>query len=284
MSDPRAIGVFDSGIGGLTVLEALHRELPHESTVYLGDVARCPYGPRPQEEVRRFALEIAYFLTHRHALKMLVIACNTASAAALHDVRRAAGPALPVHSVIEPGARAAVVASGSGRIGVIATTGTVRSHAYRAAVLAVAPRAVVIEEACPQLVPLVEAGQTDSDEAAYWVSHYLEPLWQAEVDTVILGCTHYPLLRPMIDRVTAGRLAIVDSAHTTAVSVGQALRQGDLLAPPDQAPHHLLYTTGGEAEFRALAGRLFHLSIHDVHHVALTEQQVIATGHGEAAT
>jgi glutamate racemase len=268
VSDRRAIGVFDSGLGGLTVLEQIHRTLPGESTAYLGDVARCPYGPRPPDEVRRFAVEITRFLVARHALKLLVIACNTASAAAFAEVRRAAGD-VPVVGVIEPGARAAVALSRDRRIGVIATTGTVGSHAYRTAVLAVDPAAVIVEEACPRLVPLVEAGQTDSAETAYWVDRYLQPMWEQRVDTLILGCTHYPLLRPVVERVAAGRLAVVDSAHTTALHVRDTLAAADLLAPTGAAggaspARHLLYTTGAPDAFRALAARLFRLSVHDV--------------------
>ncbi len=275
MSDQRPIGVFDSGIGGLTVLDEIHRALPHENTVYFGDVERCPYGPRPRDEVRRFAVEITRFLTEHHPLKMLVIACNTASAAAFEDVEHAAAH-IPVIGVIEPGARAALDVSSSKRIGVMATAGTVRSNAYRTAVLTIDARAFIVEEACPQLVPLVEAGQTNSEEAEYWVRHYLEPMWAAQVDTLILGCTHYPLLRPVIERVTAGRVAIVDSAHTTAIRVRERLQAANLLAPAGLTPRHLLYTTGSPAEFQAVAHRLLHLSLHDVHAADLADD-----GHSE---
>ncbi|GAC1430332.1 MAG: glutamate racemase [Chloroflexota bacterium] len=285
MSDRRAIGIFDSGIGGLTVLEEIHRTLSNESTVYLGDVARCPYGPRSSDEVRRFAVQIARFLDRQHPLKLLVIACNTASAAALDAVQEAV-PHLPVIGVVEPGARAALAASRTRRIGVMATAGTVRSCAYSKAVQEADPGAFVVEEACPQLVPLVEAGETASAEAEYWVRTYLEPLWAARVDTLILGCTHYPLLRPVIERVSAGRLALVDSAHTTAARVRELLAERGSLAGPAAgtmesaegaapfAPAHLLYTTGEPEEFRALAARLFQLAVHDVRHAALAADEM----------
>src|SRR5579871_6042043 len=228
-ADEGVVGVFDSGIGGLTVLSELRRLLPEESTVYLGDALRCPYGPRPRDEVRGFAVQIARFLAQEYRLKLLVVACNTASASALPDVQ-AAAPDVPVLGVIGPGAQAAVQVSPARRIGVIATAGTVGSHAYQRAVQQIAPGAVIVEQACPQLVPLVESGQTESAEAERWVRHYLAPLFAARVDTLILGCTHYPLLRPVLARVVAGRMQIVDSAATTAVQAQAILQARGMLA------------------------------------------------------
>lgn len=267
MSDPRAIGIFDSGIGGLTVLRELRRAVPAESTVYLGDVARCPYGPRPQDEVRRFAHEIARFLVERHDVKLLVIACNTASAAALGSLR-AAYSHIPIIGVIEPGAHAAVAASRRRRIGVIATPGTVASGAYTRAVQATAPDAAMIAAACPALVPLVEAGETHGPRVEALLRDYLAPLDAEGIDTLILGCTHYPLLRPALDRVVGDRLAIVDSAHTTA-SETAALLDALGLRAPGAAPRHCLYTTGSPAEFRLLAARLFHDGLGQVERVCL---------------
>lgn len=254
--DARAIGVFDSGIGGLTVLHELRRALPDECTIYLGDVARCPYGPRPQDDVRRFAHEIARFLLERHDVKAIVVACNTASAAAL-DSLRAAYPSLPIIGVVEPGAHAAVAASRNGRIGVIATPGTVASGAYLHAVRAIAPGVRVVAEACPLLVPLVEAGETGGPHVEAVLRGYLTPLEAAGIDTLILGCTHYPLLRPTIGRVLAGRLAIVDSAHTTAAETVALLDRLGLRAAPGAAAPNRIYTTGSPSEFRRLAARLF---------------------------
>lgn len=256
MSDARAIGVFDSGIGGLTVLRELQRAVPEESTVYLGDVARLPYGPRPQEQVRGFAHEIARFLIESHRVKLLVVACNTASAAALASLRETY-PALPIVGVIEPGARAAVAASLQGRIGVIATAGTVASGAYTRAVHAAAPGAHVVEEACPKLVPLVEAGQTEGAHVEAVLRDYLAPLDDAGIDTLILGCTHYPLLRGALETVIGGRLGIVDSAHTTGAETAALLERLDLRARDGAAPAHRLYTTGSPRQFRRLAACLF---------------------------
>ena len=256
MSDARAIGVFDSGIGGLTVLRELQRAVPGESTVYLGDVARLPYGPRPQEQVRGFAHEIARFLIASHQIKLLVVACNTASAAALSSLR-GEYPQLPIIGVVEPGARAAVASSRNGRIGVIATAGTVASGAYTRAIHAAAPGAHVAAAACPKLVPLVEAGQTRGAHVEAVLRDYLAPLDDEGIDTLILGCTHYPLLRGALEMVLAGRVTIVDSAHTTAAETAALLRQLDLRAPDGAAPTHCLHTTGSPAQFRHLATCLF---------------------------
>jgi glutamate racemase len=269
VSDRRAIGVFDSGFGGLTVLRELRRALPAESTVYLGDVARLPYGPRPREQVQAFAHEIARFLLERHDVKALVVACNTASAAApeLFD----GGYDAPVIGVIRPGAHAAVAASRAGRIGVIATQGTVASGAYTRAVHALAPHARVIEQACPRLVPLVETGETAGPHVEAVLADYLAPLLAEGVDTLILGCTHYPLLRPAIERVVAGRMQVVDSAHTTAAETAALLDYLGLYAPPGVDPAHTLYTTGSPKGFRRLATRLFGEDLGDVSKASLAE-------------
>ena len=272
MSDPRAIGIFDSGIGGLTVLRELRRALPAEHTIYLGDAARCPYGPRSQDEVQGFAHEIAGFLVARHEVKLLVIACNTASAAALASLRSAHD--MPIVGVVEPGAYAAVAATRNGRIGVIATPGTVASGAYTRAVRAIAPQAHVVAVACPRLVPLVEAGETHGPQAEALLRGYLVPLLDEGIDTLILGCTHYPLLRPALDAVVAGRLAVVDSARTTALEVATLLDRLDLRAPHGKgtAPRHHLYTTGAPESFRHLAARLFGEVVGPVAQVSLSPE------------
>ncbi len=258
MSDPRPIGVFDSGIGGLTVWREVRRALPLESTVYLGDDARLPYGPRPQEQVRGFAHEIVELLLALHDVKMIVVACNTASAAALESLRRAYQPGgPPIIGVIEPGAHAAISATRNGRIGVMATTGTVASGAYTRAILSVEPAAEVLPHACPRLVPLVESGETGGPHIEAVLREYLTPLIDAGADTVILGCTHYPLLRPALDHVVDGRLAIVDSARITAAETAALLDARGLRAPDDAAPTHHLYSTGAPDAFRALGRRIF---------------------------
>ncbi len=260
--DDRPLGIFDSGIGGLTVLHALRRLLPDEGAIYFGDVARLPYGPRPQEQVRLFSHEIVAFLRERHGVKAVVIACNTGSAAALESLRQA-HPALPIVGVIEPGARAAVAASTNKRIGVIATQGTIGSGAYTRAVHAVAPEAVVFPRACPRLVPLVEAGQTTGLAVDAVLDDDLTSLVDAGIDTLILGCTHYPLLHGAVAaslRRLSGHddITVVDSADSTARETAALLDARGLRAMTGAAGTlQRVYTSGSPLEFQALAARLF---------------------------
>ncbi len=289
MSDPRPIGVFDSGVGGLTVLREILRRNPHESTIYLGDNARAPYGTRPDEEVRAFSLQSVDELVARD-VKAVVIACNTSTAVALPEMRRRYD--LPILGVIRPGAAAASLATRNRRVGVIATPATVRSHAYFSAIKDENPAVEVYEHATPTLVPMVEAGVLTGPEAETTVAEALAPLLgerdsagefvfplpaSASVDTLLLGCTHYPLLWPIISRVAGERVAIVDSATATASSLAELLSINGLEAPgttrgtaadagrdghsrPAEAaapPAHVQLTTGDEGQFRALATRLF---------------------------
>ena len=189
------LGVFDSGIGGLTVARALFERLPHEAVLYFGDTARVPYGPKSPETVRRYSAEILAYLIGR-GVKAVVVACNTSTAHALDHLRSRAS--VPVVGVIEPGARAAVAASRSGTIGVIGTVGTVASGAYERAIKALRPDATVVSAACPLFVPLVEEGWFDHPAAELIARDYLEPLRRSGVDVVVLGCTHYPLLKPLL--------------------------------------------------------------------------------------
>jgi len=243
-------------------LHAVRRLLPHESAIYFGDVARLPYGPRPQGQVRLFAHEIVSFLRERHGVKAIVVACNTASAAALESLREA-HPDLPIVGVIEPGARAAVAASTNGRIGVIATQGTIGSGAYTRAIHAVAPDILVVPHACPRLVPLVEAGQTSGPSVDAVLDDDLAELVDAGVDTLILGCTHYPLLRGAIAaslRRLSGHdgITVVDSADSTARETVALLDAHDLHAQGGGVgTTQRLYTSGSPLEFHALATRLF---------------------------
>lgn len=210
----RHTAIFDSGVGGLTVLAALRRADPGRSFLYLGDTARVPYGTKSPAIVTRYALEAAWFL-HRYDVEALVVACNTASAVALPALR-AAYPDLPVLGVVEPGARAALAATRSGRIAVLGTEGTVASGAYREAIHAHRPDAVVVESACPLFVPLAEEGVTEGPLARLAVERYLEGLLEQDVDTIVLGCTHYPLLRELIADVAGTGVRIVDSAEPLA--------------------------------------------------------------------
>lgn len=217
------IGVYDSGVGGLTVVRALKRVLPWERIIYLGDTARVPYGGRPAPEIRRFSLEITDFLAGQGA-KMIVVACNTSSALALEYLRQRRS--IPTVGMIDPGARAAVRSTTSGRIGVIATEGTIRSGAYSEAIRRLAPGVSVSGAACPGLVPLIEAGLIESDEMIHTLEGYLQPLKHGAVDTLLLGCTHYPFIGSQIRDILGPDISIVDPAHEVAVAVYRAL--GDL--------------------------------------------------------
>jgi glutamate racemase len=259
--DPRPIGVFDSGVGGLTVLSELRTRLPHEATVYLGDNARAPYGPRSADEVRGFTLACASWLLAQD-VKLLVLACNTATSHAL-DLVRATAP-VPVLGVVRPGGVAAAASSRAGHVGVIATAGTVASGAYPAAIGDADRRLIVTQVACPDLVPLVEAGHLDGPQTDAAVRGYLGQLLRLDpkIDTLLLGCTHYPLLRPLIEQVVGPSVAVVDSAFTTALAAEDlldALRARAPEAPPDKpaAPRHRVATTGEVAAFVAVAEGLF---------------------------
>lgn len=268
MADPRPIGVFDSGVGGLTVLREIVRRLPAEPTLYLGDNARAPYGVRPDDEVLAFSTQALDALVDRD-VKALVVACNTSTAVGLDAYRRRYD--LPVIGVVRAGATAAALATRNGRVGVIATPATIRSHAYRAAILAENPAVEVIEHATPALVPLVEAGDVRGPAAQDAVAEALRPLAGAGVDTLLLGCTHYPLLRPLIADVVGPSVAIVDSATATASALADFLRIVGLEAPsdrPDAAIHRQL-TTGDASRFHDLAAPLFGDAFPDVESVDL---------------
>ncbi|MBX5477654.1 MAG: glutamate racemase [Pyrinomonas methylaliphatogenes] len=253
------IGIFDSGVGGLTVYRALHERLPNERFVYLGDTARVPYGTKSLATVERYAVENARFLA-RHGIKLLVVACNTASALALPAVRRAIEA--PVIGVIEPGARAAVQSSPHGRIGVIATEATVKSRAYTRAILQLAPRAEVLERACPLFVPLAEEGWADTEVARMVAEEYLRDLRLAEIDTLVLGCTHYPLLRRTIQSVMGETVRIIESGEAVAEQVARLLEEEGLAhAPVEKRARSLcddldhFYVTDAAERFARVAER-----------------------------
>jgi glutamate racemase len=221
MSDPRPIGIFDSGVGGLTVARAVFDLLPNEPILYVGDNGRFPYGPRPLEEIRTFALEIAGYLTERD-VKMLVVACNSIEVAAIADVADAHG--VPVVGVIDPGVRAAVHATRNHRIGLIGTEATVASGAYERAIARTGADVRLFSAACPAFVEHVEAGDTSSDELLGAARGYLVPLDEEGIDTLILGCTHYPMLSGLIRMVMGEDVLLVSSAEETAKDVYAALR------------------------------------------------------------
>ncbi|WEV79578.1 glutamate racemase [Janibacter cremeus] len=246
------IGIFDSGFGGLTVARAVIDQLPNESVAYLGDTARAPYGPRPIAQTREFALECLDRLVD-HGVKVLVIACNTASAAVLHDARERYS--VPVVEVIRPAVRRAALATRNHRIGVISTEGTHRSRAYLDA-FAAAPRAQLFSQPCPRFVELVEAGTTSGREVLEVAHEYLDPLREVDVDTLVLGCTHYPLLTGVLSYVMGEGVTLVSSAEETAKDVYRVLADRGLLRPDTlPGPGYGFTTTGDPDEFRSLARR-----------------------------
>lgn len=231
----KPIGVFDSGIGGLTVVREIFRKLPREAVVYFGDTARVPYGSKSAQTVRTYALQNCLFLRSQD-VKAIVIACNTASAVALDVVRRCFD--LPVIGVIEPGAQAAVQATRNGRIGVIGTVGTIATGAYVQAIRRLNPEMMVFSQPCPLFVPLVEEGWLDREVTRLVAGEYLAPLRAQGVDTLILGCTHYPLLKGVISEVMGDRVQLIDSAEATARELRQLLRRENLQNDsPNSAVH-----------------------------------------------
>jgi glutamate racemase len=254
MSDPRPVGVFDSGVGGLTVLRELQRQLPHESTIYFADLAHFPYGPRYQAEVRQFALDIIRFL-QKLDVKLVVIACNTATAAALNTAREVFD--IPIIGVITPGAQAAVEATRNRRVGVISTEGTLHSGEYLHAIREANPTIGVLPKAAPDLVDLVERGKAESPEAEAALRNALKDIIDYEADTLILGCTHYPLLRPLIRKIAGERMTIVDSAETTAQKTRRVLDRNGLGSDGTEAPTHQIYVTGSPERFAEVARVLF---------------------------
>jgi glutamate racemase len=260
-SERRPIGVFDSGVGGLTVFREIARAVPGRALIYLGDSARVPYGTKSPETVVRYSLQAAQHLIDR-GIGMLVVACNTATAAALPALR--AKLSIPVIGVVEPGARAAIAAT-RGRIGVIATEGTVKSQAYTKAIKALDPKVDVIECAAPLFVALAEEGWANTHVAREVAEVYLEPLIDAGIDTLVLGCTHYPILRGTIEKVVGEKVCIVDSAETTAASVREALTGNAI----DRDPVRQFLVTDAAERFRRIAGEFLEQEIEHLELVSL---------------
>ena len=246
------LGVFDSGIGGLTVAHALFERLPRESVIYFGDTARVPYGPKSPETVRRYSAEILTYLLQR-GVKAVVVACNTSTAHAL-DALRERSP-VPVLGVIEPGARAAVGATRGGAIGVIGTAGTIASGAYERAIKALRPDAQVVSRACPLFVPLVEEGWFDHPATELVAREYLAPLQAAGIDVLVLGCTHYPLLKGLLSRVLGDSVRLIDSAEETALAAQRELDSRGLLADASRPATHTFVISDDEPHFRSVGAR-----------------------------
>ncbi len=261
------LGVFDSGIGGLTVYRALRRELRAPALIYLGDTARVPYGTKSGETVTRFALQIGRYL---RGMKVggLVVACNTASAYALPALRDALD--IPVFGVVEPGARAAAAATRGGVVGVIGTAGTVSSGAYQQAIAAADPAVRVVAVPCPLFVPLVEEGWLEDEVTEAVARRYLAPLLEEKVDTLVLGCTHYPLIKRVIAKVMGEKVAIIDSADETAAEVRRELEMNGELAGGETGEDRFL-VTDSPARFAKVARPFLGRELYNVEKIALAE-------------
>lgn len=246
----QAIAVLDSGVGGLTVVKELMRQLPQEKVIYFGDTARSPYGPRSAGEVRTFTRQIVEYLIQFNP-KMIVIACNTATAVAIEDIRERVS--IPVIGVISPGARAAIKTTRSGVIGVIGTDGTIRSNAYEYALRLISPNIQVYSEACPLLAPFVEKGLFGADRANEVVEQSLRQLIGKPIDCLILGCTHYPFLVEAISRVMGPDVTLISSADETAREISTILYHRDMLASSGQLPIHQFFCSGEPELFKQIA-------------------------------
>jgi glutamate racemase len=268
--DSRPVGVFDSGVGGLTVLHECLVTMPHEDFLYLGDHARLPYGPRPLEEIRRFAREIAAYLEGQ-GVNLVLAACNAATSAALPQLQ--AELTVPVVGVITPEAHAAVQATRNRRVGLMATQATVEAGRYAELVRALDAGVELIPLACPRLVPLIESDDPFAAETTDAVREYATPLKEAGVDTVILGCTHYPLIRPIFQRVFGRGVALVFSAEETAREVAETLARKGIENGEGREGSYRFLTTGEPALFRALGERFLQLPLGEVEQVTVAELQ-----------
>jgi len=274
--DSRPIGVFDSGVGGLTVVKQLMKKLPAEHIIYFGDTARIPYGTKSEEIVRRFALEDSFFLLEKN-VKMVVVACNTASSVALPMLQTILD--VPVIGVIEPGAEAAVRNSRNRKIGVIGTAATIRSSSYRKRVLENSNKVQVISQACPLFVSLVEEGWIEDEATILIARRYLQTMIENHVDTLILGCTHYPLLKNTIQKVLGDDVQLIDSGVETAITVAKILKEKSLLANPDQIAKNKFYLSDMPYKFQEIAERFLERTIPHVETVNF-EQFLMKKGEG----
>jgi len=262
----RAIGVIDSGVGGLTVTKEIMRQLPYENIIYLGDTARCPYGPRTGKEVKAFTWELTRFLLKKN-IKMLVIACNTATAVALDEIKESIP--IPVIGVIVPGARTAIKVTKNNHIGMIGTIGTVKSKAYEKALKKINKEVQTISLACPKFVPLVESGEYDGPVARKIVAETLLPLKGTDIDTLILGCTHYPLLGKVIREEMGKKVKVISSGAETAREVSTILHHQDELASSNNVVSHQFYTTGSSNIFANIASNWLERKIEMVETIKL---------------
>ncbi|MBF0336987.1 MAG: glutamate racemase [Nitrospirae bacterium] len=267
----RPIGIFDSGIGGLTVLRELHRQLPAESTIYLGDTARVPYGIRSPETVKRYSLQNSMYLMEM-GVKLLIIACNTSSAISLYSIRNTLD--IPVLGVIEPGAKAAVTATRNGTIGVIGTEVTIKSGAYRRAIHSHNGGVVVYEQCCPLFVPLVEEGWLNDEITEAVARKYLNGLIRSGIDTLVLGCTHYPLLKGVLTKVMGEGIVLIDSGIEKAKNVKNILKDLNLLKRDNKNTFRKYYVTDSPERFIAVGRRFLGEPIEDITSIELTSLEM----------
>ncbi|MGE5702996.1 MAG: glutamate racemase [Clostridia bacterium] len=261
MNRQQAIGIIDSGVGGLTVAREIMRQLPNEKLVYVGDNARCPYGSRSADEIRLFTYQMIRFL-ERFSIKALVVACNTAAAVVLEELCDRSE--LPIIGVIEPGARAAIKGTRSGKVGIIGTETTVRTQAYVRALRRINPELSVTSLACPAFVPLVEKQLLETAEASAVVAETLQPLKQEGIDTLILGCTHYPLLAPLIQDALGNDITLINSGEETARELNDLLTLHDLHASPvsGETVEHRFFTSGDPDVFQSIGGQWLNMKLH----------------------
>lgn len=262
--DNRPIGVFDSGIGGLTVLREIAEQLPGEDVVYFGDTARIPYGSRSKETVVKYFLQSARFLLTKD-IKAIVIACNTASAMAMEEAQDKFN--IPIIGVIEPGAKAAVAATKNSKIGVIGTKGTINSQSYQKKIRRILPSAEIIGVPCPLFVPIVEEGWENSDVAFMVARHYLLELKEHNIDSLVLGCTHYPALRYTIDRVFEGKVTLINPAYETAKEVRVLLEENNMLSSKIDGGVHKFYVSDDPENFKRVGGNIIKAEINSIEKV-----------------
>ncbi|PPA71572.1 glutamate racemase [Jeotgalibacillus proteolyticus] len=262
----KAIGVMDSGIGGLTVAKEIMHQLPNENIVYVGDTARCPYGPRPSSEVKEYTWEMARFL-YNQQIKMLVIACNTATAVVLEEIQTAFD--IPVIGVISPGARSAVKYTKNDRIGILGTSGTIKSKAYETSLSHLRPSIETFPLACPKFVPLVESGEHAGSMAKKIIAETLVQLKNTNIDTLILGCTHYPLLQPIIEQYLGPSITVISSGDETAREVSAILAYRNELNARHEKKENRFYTTGSSKIFGQVARQWLQNEELNIQHVRL---------------
>ncbi len=262
--DNRPIGIFDSGIGGLTVLKEIAEQLPYEDIIYFGDTARIPYGTKSRETVIKYAFQCARFLLSKN-VKAIVIACNTASALAYEEALKMFD--IPILGVIQPGAKATAITTKNSKIGVIGTTATINSDAYQSAIRELNKSAEVIGVACPLFVQIVEDGWEDTDVALITAEKYLMELKEHNVDTLVLGCTHYPILRYTLSKVMGEKVSLVNPAFETAKEIKSLLKQKNLLSDRKEKPVYKYYVSDDPEKFRRIGGNIMNRNIVNIEKV-----------------